>query len=190
MWSMIRSWPARYPARALFSRYGAFDMLSMPPDKTMLAEPALMMSCASIVAFMPEPQTLLMVVAPVASGNLAPRAAWRAGAWPCPAGSTLPMKISSIRSVPSLARSSAAPITWEPSLWALSGERSPMKRPNGVRAAERMTTGSGVAVIGESPGARELDYNHHMMRCKKCNGTIQPKPGITHEKISRSDELD
>ena len=39
-----------------------------------------MMSCASMVAFMPEPQTLLMVVAPVASGSLAPRAACRAGA--------------------------------------------------------------------------------------------------------------
>ena len=31
-----------------------------------------MMSCASMVAFMPEPQTLLMVVAPVASGSFAP----------------------------------------------------------------------------------------------------------------------
>jgi hypothetical protein len=36
-----------------------------------------MMSCASMVAFIPEPQTLLMVVAPVASGSFAPRAAWR-----------------------------------------------------------------------------------------------------------------
>ena len=73
-------------------------MLSMPPDTTMSAEPALMMSCASMVAFMPEPQTLLMVVAPVASGSPAPRAACRAGAWPCPAGSTQPMNTSSIRS--------------------------------------------------------------------------------------------
>jgi hypothetical protein len=70
-----------------------------------------MMSWASMVAFMPEPQTLLMVVAPVASGNLAPRAACRAGAWPCPAGSTLPMNTSSIFSGASVARSSAAPMT-------------------------------------------------------------------------------
>jgi hypothetical protein len=35
-----------------------------------------------MVAFMPEPQTLLIVVAPVESGKPAPRAAWRAGAWP------------------------------------------------------------------------------------------------------------
>src|SRR2546423_989397 len=62
-------------------------MLSMPPDSTISAEPAWMMSCASMVAFMPEPQTLLTVVAPVASGNLAPRAACRVGAWPWPAGS-------------------------------------------------------------------------------------------------------
>ena len=95
-------------------------MLSMPPDSTIPAEPALMMSCASMVAFMPEPQTLLMVVAPVASGSPAPRAACRAGAWPCPAGSTQPINTSSIRSGASLARSSAAPITWEPSLWALT----------------------------------------------------------------------
>src|SRR3981189_2836785 len=55
-------------------------MLSMPPDTTISAEPALMMSCASMVAFMPEPQTLLTVVAPLASGRLAPRAACRAAA--------------------------------------------------------------------------------------------------------------
>src|SRR5438552_3316673 len=100
-------------------------MLSMPPDTTMLAEPALMMSCASMVAFIPEPQTLLMVVAPVASGSLAPRAACRAGAWPCPAGSTQPMNTSSTRSGDNLARSSAAPITWEPSLSALQEAGSP-----------------------------------------------------------------
>src|SRR6201986_1907373 len=72
-------------------------MLSMPPDTTIPAEPALMTSCASMVAFMPEPQTLLTVVAPVASGSPAPRAACRAGAWPWPAGSTQPIRASSTR---------------------------------------------------------------------------------------------
>src|SRR5882762_6125660 len=48
-----------------------------------------------------------------------------------------------------LARSTAAPITWEPSLCALNEERSPMNLPNGVRAAETMTTGSeAVAMMG------------------------------------------
>ncbi len=48
-----------------------------------------------MVAFMPDPQTLLIVVAPTASGNPAPRAACRAGAWPCPAGKTQPNSTSS-----------------------------------------------------------------------------------------------
>ncbi len=51
-----------------------------------------------MVAFMPEPHTLLTVVAPVASGRPAPRAAWRAGAWPWPAGRTQPISTSSMRS--------------------------------------------------------------------------------------------
>src|ERR1700721_3145211 len=131
-------------------------MLSIPPDTTMSAEPAWMMSCASIVAFMPDPQTLLMVVAPTASGSLAPRAACRAGAWPCPAGSTHPMNTSSIRSGDNLARSTAAPITWEPSLWALKGTRSPMNLPSGVRAAETMTTGSEAVAMAALLGCREL----------------------------------
>src|SRR3984893_6758437 len=148
-------------------------MLSMPPETTISAEPALMMSCASMVAFMPEPQTLLMVVAPVASGSFAPRAACRAGAWPCPAGSTQPMNTSSMRSGVSFARSTAAPITWEPRLWALNGDRSPWNRPSGVLAAETMTTGSGFADMADAPQLRaggcgvHLDDIHHMMRCKK-----------------------
>src|SRR6202040_2181781 len=148
-------------------------MLSMPPETTMAAEPALMMSCASMVAFMPEPQTLLMVVAPVESGSLAPRAACRAGAWPCPAGSTQPMNTSSMRSGDSFARSTAAPITWLPRLWALKGERSPWNLPSGVLAAETMTTGSGLADMADAPqlsGGRmrvRLDDIHHMMRCEK-----------------------
>src|SRR6201988_2648407 len=123
-------------------------MLSMPPDTTISAEPASMMSCASMVAFMPDPQTLLMVVAPVASGSLAPRAAWRAGAWPCPAGNTQPMNTSSTRSGDNLARSTAAPITWEPSLWALKGVSSPRNLPSGVRAADTKTSGSEAVGMG------------------------------------------
>jgi hypothetical protein len=85
------------------------------------------------------------------------------------------MNTSSIRSSDNLARSTAAPITWEPSLWALNGERSPMNRPSGVRAAETMTTGSeAVAMAGSSIFAlriaTSLDDNNHMMRCKNYNG--------------------
>ena len=48
-----------------------------------------------MAAFMPEPHILLIVVQPVASGRPAPSEAWRAGAWPWPAGSTQPMMTSS-----------------------------------------------------------------------------------------------
>src|SRR6476659_2161581 len=117
-------------------------MLSMPPDSTISAEPAVMMSWPSMVAFMPEPQTLLTVVAPVASGRPAPRAAWRAGAWPWPAGNTQPIRTSSMRSGLIPARSTAALITVEPRRGAAIGASSPWKRPSGVRTDAAMTIGS------------------------------------------------
>ena len=58
---------------------------------------------------MPEPHILLIVVAPAASGRPAPSAAWRAGAWPRPAGSTQPITISSTLSAATPARSTARP---------------------------------------------------------------------------------
>ena len=57
-------------------------MLSMPPATMMSWLPTASRSWASIAAFMPEPQTLLMVVAPADTGSPAPSDAWRAGAWP------------------------------------------------------------------------------------------------------------
>ena len=44
-----------------------------------------------ITVCMPDPQTLLTVVAWTDLGRPALIAAWRAGAWPSPAGSTQPM---------------------------------------------------------------------------------------------------
>ncbi len=55
-------------------------MDSMPPASTMSAEPARIRSLASITAFMPEPQTLLIVVQPVDVVRPAASAACRAGA--------------------------------------------------------------------------------------------------------------
>ncbi len=57
-------------------------MLSMPPDTMISAVPAFSRSCASMVAVMPDPHILLIVVQPVASGMPAPLLAWRAGACP------------------------------------------------------------------------------------------------------------
>ncbi len=117
-------------------------MDSMPPATTTSAEPARSRSCASIAAFMPEPHILLTVVQPAARGSPAPSDAWRAGAWPWPAGSTHPMMTSSTSSACSFARSTAARIAAAPSCGALKPFSSPWKAPIGVRAAETMTIGS------------------------------------------------
>src|SRR5512135_78234 len=117
-------------------------MDSMPPATTTSMLPAASRSCASIAAFMPEPHILFTVVQPAASGSPAPRLAWRAGAWPWPAGSTQPMITSPTASGASFARSTAARIAAAPSSGAAKPFSSPWKPPIGVRAAETMTIGS------------------------------------------------
>src|SRR3954467_5769051 len=102
------------------------------------------MSWANIAAFMPEPHILFTVVQPAASGRPAPSDAWRAGAWPRPAGSTQPMITSCTSSGRSFARSTAARMAAAPSSGAAKLFSSPWKAPIGVRAAATMTIGSGI----------------------------------------------
>ena len=54
----------------------------MPPATMTSLLPASMRSWASMVAFMPEPHALLIVVQPADSGRPGAEQAWRAGAWP------------------------------------------------------------------------------------------------------------
>src|SRR5882762_5586581 len=115
----------------------------MPPATMTSALPVARMSCASMAAFMPEPHILLTVVQPVPSGRPAPSEAWRAGAWPWPAGSTQPMMTSLTSSAPIFARSTAARIAAAPSSGAAKPFSSPWNAPIGVLAAETMTIGSG-----------------------------------------------
>ena len=84
------------PGAGFVDEKGALLMLSMPPPTTVAALPARIKSVASMVAFIPEPQTLLIVVAPRLSGSSAWRIACRAGACLSPALTTLPMITSSI----------------------------------------------------------------------------------------------
>ena len=65
-------------------------MLSWPPATTISASPALIACAARCVAFSPEPQTLLMVIAGIMSGSPARIDAWRAPFMPMPAVSTCP----------------------------------------------------------------------------------------------------
>src|SRR5918996_4468011 len=118
-------------------------MDSMPPATITSHEFETSRSWANMAAFIPEPHILFTVVQPVASGNPAPSEAWRAGAWPCPAGSTQPMMTSWTSSGRILARSTAARIAAAPSSGAAKPLSSPWNAPIGVRATETMTIGSG-----------------------------------------------
>jgi hypothetical protein len=117
-------------------------MLSIPPATMMSLLPTAIRSWASIVAFIAEPHILLIVVQPASQGMPAPWAAWRAGAWPWPAGSTQPMMTSStsVRLAPDPA--SAPRTATAPSAGAATSFRLPCRPPIGVRAAPVMTIGS------------------------------------------------
>ena len=114
----------------------------MPPATMTSSEPATSASCARIAASIAEPHILLTVVQPVASGSPAFSDACRAGACPCPAGSTQPKIVLPTSAGAMPARSTAARIATAPSSLAASEAKSPWKPPIGVRAAPTMTIGS------------------------------------------------
>ena len=111
----------------------------MPPATTRSASPRATVFAARITACRPEPQTLLTVVAGTVTGMPAWMAAWRAGACPMPAESTLPMKTSCTASAGSLARASAPLIAVAPRPGAADGGEAPRNAPMGVRAAADTT---------------------------------------------------
>ena len=115
-------------------------MFSMPPATMQSASRLRMAWAPSMVVFMPLPQTLLTVVAPMDGGSPALMAAWRAGDWPAPACSTWPMSTSSTSVGWMPDRSTAARMAMAPRSVAGRVDTRPSKRPMGVRAAERITT--------------------------------------------------
>ena len=80
--------PIRKPNRASLSRYGAFDIDSMPPPTPTSRSPARIAWSSSPVARIPEAQTLLIVSDEISFGIPALTCAWRDGIWPWPAWST------------------------------------------------------------------------------------------------------
>ena len=89
--STISAFPMRVPHRAVGMRYGACDIDSMPPATATSISPARINWSASAIAFSPERQTLLIVIAGTSLGTPAWVAACRAVIWPAPAWSTWPM---------------------------------------------------------------------------------------------------
>src|SRR4051794_23604660 len=140
-------------------------MDSMPPATTTSKEFTASRSCASIAAFIPEPHILFTVVQPAATGSPAPSDAWRAGAWPWPAGSTQPMITSWTSSGWTRARSTAARIAAAPSSGAAKPLSSPWNAPIGVRERPTMTIGSFCMEASfESISARQLVRTHEAAR--------------------------
>ena len=80
-----------------------------------------------ITAFMPEPHTLLIVVPARRTEGRHRRAAWRAGAWPRPAGSTQPIRVSSMSPGVMPARLTASPIAAAPSSGAAASGKLALK---------------------------------------------------------------
>src|SRR6185312_2056996 len=128
---------------------GALVLDSMPPATTTLADPALIRSWPSMMAFMPEPHALLSVVQPVDGGSPAPKAAWRAGAWPRLAGNTQPISTSptSPGAMPDCCN--AALMAAAPSLGEGKPVNWPRNAPMGVRLAAAMMMSD---MIGNSKG--------------------------------------
>ena len=114
----------------------------MPPATITLAEPARIASCAIITVFMPEPQTLLTVDDAVDSNSPPPSTAWRAGAWPTPAGNTQPIIASVMSSALRPDCATAALMAMEASCGELSDSNCPFMLPMGVRFAATITTDS------------------------------------------------
>ena len=114
-------------------------MFSCPPATTISAAPVITAWAASMTAFRPLPQTLLMVMAETPCGSPAFNAACRAGFCPLPAVSTWPKITSSICDASRCARSNAARITMAPSSGAATEASDPPNLPIAVLTAETIT---------------------------------------------------
>ena len=114
----------------------------MPPAIIVVALPAMMLSCASITVFIPEPQTLLTVVHVVDFNKSAPSTACRAGAWPSAAGNTQPINASVMSSAFKPDCATAARMATEANCGDVNPTNCPFMEPMGVRLAATITTES------------------------------------------------
>ena len=115
-------------------------MLSMPPATTTSLSPVIMDCAPSIIAFIPDAHTLLIVVQATELGKPAKIAACLAGAWPTLACSTLPINTSVTSSGFTPAFANAPFIAIAPNLVAEILAKLPPKLPIGVRTADTIYT--------------------------------------------------
>src|SRR5262245_22048314 len=111
----------------------------MPPATATSMSPTRIAWSAIITAFRPDPHTLLIVSAATRSGRPPLSAACRAGLWPSPAETTLPMMHSSTIPGSMPARRTASRTTIAPSSGAVNPLSTPRNLPVGVRTALTIT---------------------------------------------------
>jgi hypothetical protein len=110
-------------------------MLSIPAAMQALAAPLWIVRAARIVAWSPEPQTLLTIVQLTESGKAPFLEACLAGAWPTPAETTFPTNNSWILSGSIPVRSIVLRMLTPAKAGAVNMDKSPRKRPMGVLLA-------------------------------------------------------
>src|SRR5579871_1887018 len=138
-------------------------MDSIPPATTIELFPVCTACAARATAFNPEPQTLLIVMAPVAGDNPPKIAACRAGFWPSPAETTLPMMHSSTMAGAMPARRTASRTTIAPSCGAANVFSAPRNLPVGVRTAATMTASGMVS----NDDARDVAVAEHRLQARE-----------------------
>ncbi len=115
-------------------------MFSIPPATTISASPKAIAWAPCITAFIPEAQTLFIVVQGTVFGIPAKMAACLAGAWPVPACTTFPISTSFTKLGSRFILFNAPSMAMAPNFGAGTVDNPPIKLPMGVLTAETITT--------------------------------------------------
>jgi hypothetical protein len=154
MWSSIVTLPNFVPVREPLSRCGALVIDSMPPATTTLAEPALIRVVREHHGLHARAADLVDGQGAGGGGDLRAMAAWRAGAWPRPAGSTQPMMTSSTWSGARPAWSRAPAMRWRRGSGGDAGELAQQGADGGALGTDDDDVGHGGCCLGGSRPAR------------------------------------
>ena len=126
------------------------------------------MLCAAVmIAFIPEPHTLLMVLAGVVFGRPPKMDACRAGAWPMPACSTQPMNTSSMCSGCKFAHGAVPGYS---SLAKLRREAPPELRPSGAGQTVRISDSRQSSDARQNKAIDVITIRALSLRC--CEGFV------------------
>ena len=188
--STVSSAPIFTPPRSPRITCGAFDIDSMPPATAISISPAAIARAAPITASSPEPHTLLTVTHGTLCGSPATSAAWRAGAWPTPAGSTMPMWTRPTSPGATPARSSAALIAVAPSRGAGTEASEPEKASDGgARSTDDDDVTHAVGIPRDSRMRQDTDGAPGTVVPLACGPTNRVAPAVHRARRSMIREI-